>query len=175
MQIEPSRYAGEDLPTYIQMLASRLAVRSRQTDPFGRYQDPEFKAPEPKILAAAPTQRFQPEPPTPFINIVGALPVNMVTAEKQQFLIGDRVFSTNQTFKISLPNGKQVTVQVVSISATQILFRNVETGETAPLTLNMMPAGMQRGTDGISAPGVTQGGSNAPIEIQPVTPLSNNR
>ena len=174
IKIEPSRYAGLDIPSYVATLSARCAIRTRQTDPFGRYQDPDFKAPEPKILASKPTRRFTPAAPIPFSDIVNALEINMVTAEKQQFLIGDRAFKKGATFPIRMGQ-KLIQVQVVSVSAAAIQFKNLDSGESASLSLNMMPSGMQKGTDGIHAPGIKAGGRNAPIEIQPVIPLSNNR
>lgn len=172
--ILPSRYAGDQLPAYVQSLSAGFAIRTRQTDPFGRYQDPDFKAPEPKILASAPTQRFKPEAATPFVDMVSALAITLVNTEKQQFLVGDRTFKVGSAFPILLPSGKQVKVQVLSVTASRIAFKNLESGESASVQLNMMPAGMKRGTDGIDAPGVVPGGDNAPIEVQPNIPLSNN-
>lgn len=173
-EILPSRFAGDQLPAYVQSLSAAFSIRSRQTDPFGRYQDPDFKAPEPKILASAPTQRFKAEAPTPFVDMVSALAITLVNAEKQEFLIGDRTFKVGSVFPILLPSGKQVKVQVLAVTASRIAFKNLETGESASVQLNMMPSGMKRGTDGIDAPGLVPGGDNAPIEIQPNNPLSNN-
>ncbi|HEY1120245.1 MAG TPA: hypothetical protein VGE67_01535 [Haloferula sp.] len=173
--IEASRYAGEELPAYVRQLAARFTIRKRATDPFGRYQDPNFVAPEPKIAQKGPAQRsYKPEPPMPFAEVVAGISINTVIPGKQQFLIGNRSFSTNDTFSVRLPNGKQLGVKVVSVTSERIRFRNVTTNETADLTLNMLPAGMQKGVGKINAPGFEAIDSNAPVDIQPTIPLSNN-
>jgi hypothetical protein len=173
--IEASRYAGDELPAYVRQLAARFSIRKRVTDPFGRFQDPNFVIPEPKITPKGPTQRsYKPEPPMPFSEVVAGISINTVIPGKQQFLIGNRSFSTNDTFSVRLPNGKQLGVKVVSVSSQRIRFRNVTTNETADLTLNMLPAGMQKGAGKISAPGLEAVDSHAPVDIQPTIPLSNN-
>jgi hypothetical protein len=172
-ELEPSRYAGDEIGPYVNELATRLSIRQRATDPFGRYQDPDFKAPEPeRVTNPSPTQRFKVEPPTPFNDIIAAITVNMV--KSQQFLIGDRTFTVKDIFPIQLPSGKIVKVQVVSVTSSRIDFRNVETGETASRRLDLRPTGMTRGTRAISAPGVQPAGGDAPLQIQPITPVSGN-
>jgi hypothetical protein len=167
----PSRYAGDDLEPYIRGLSSRFTIRQRVTDPFGRYQDPDFKAPEPQRLAPKnPTQRFKVEPPTPFADIIAAIPVNL--ASNQQFMTADRTFRVKDVFPIQLPNGKIVKVQVTGISSSRIDFKNLDTGETATRILDLRPASMTKGVGPISAPGLQPTGSDAPIQIQPVTPVS---
>ncbi|MEK7949057.1 hypothetical protein [Luteolibacter soli] len=174
-EIEASRFAGDELPAYVRQLAARFSIRKRTTDCFGRYQDPNFVAPEPKAINKTPGPRsYKPEPPMPFSDVVAGITINTVIPGKQKFLIGNRSFSANDSFSVRLPNGKQLTVKVVSVTAERIRFRNVTTNETADLTLNMLPAGMQKGTGKITAPGFEPVDSNAPVEIQPSVPLSNN-
>ena len=110
----------------------------------------------------------------PFNDVVAGISVNGVLPGKQQFLIGNRAFHIDDTFHLRLPNGKQLAVKVISVSSTRIRFRNVTTNETADLTLNMLPAGMQKGTGKLTPPGVEIQDSQAPVEIQPQVPLSNN-
>ena len=48
-EIGPSRYVtNEDLPAYIRQISARFPMAKRATDPFGRYQDPNFVAPQPR-------------------------------------------------------------------------------------------------------------------------------
>jgi hypothetical protein len=173
-EIDASRYAGDELPAYVRQLAARFSIRRRVTDPFGRYQDPNFVAPEPKVNKPGPAQRFKPEPPMPFAQVVAGISINTVIPAKQQFLIGNRMFRVNDVFSLRLPNGKQMNVKVLAVSSARIRFRNVTTNETADLTLNMLPAGMQKGAGKIVAPGVEAVDSQAPVDIQPTIPLSNN-
>jgi hypothetical protein len=172
----PSRYSGAEIPAYVRALSARFSINSRVTDAFGRYQDPEFKAPQPKAIAQSPTQRFRPEPPIAFTEVIASITVNMVTADKQQFLISGRTFTRGDVFPLQLPNGKLMKVQVTSVSSTRIEFRNVETGETAPLKLDILPPGMRKGSGGITAPGVQPTGPDAPLQVQPssLPPISAN-
>lgn len=172
----PSRYAGGELAAYVRDLSARFAIRNRVTDPFGRFQNPDFKAPQPTIRPKSTGPRFKPEPPVAFADIVRSISVNMVDPEKQQFLIAGRAFRKGHIFPLQLPTGKQVKVQVIAVTASRIDFRNVGTGENASLKLDMLPAGMKRGTRDISAPGVQPTGPDAPIQVQPSgpPPISSN-
>lgn len=175
----PSRYAGDDIQPYIQALTLRFAIRQRATDPFGRYQDPDFVAPKPVQLATkSPTQRYTPAPPTAFSDIIAGIKVTM--ANKQQFIIEsrDRPYKAKDVMPLQLPNGKVVKAQVISVSNTRIDFRNLDTGETATLRLDMRPPGMTRPPRGdvgpLAVPGLQPTGGDAPIQIDPVTPVSGN-
>lgn len=174
-EIGPSRYVtAEELPAYVRQLSARFSIAKSATDPFGRYQDPNFVAPEPKLPKAGPTNNFKAAPPMPFADVVAGITVNGVMPGKQQFLIGSRVFRANDIFPLRLPNGKQMNVKVVSVSAARIRFRNVTTNETADRTVNLLPDGMKKGTGHIAAPGIEPVDSQAPVEIQPSIPLSDN-
>jgi hypothetical protein len=177
----PSRYAGTgpELAAYVDHFAKTLSIRSRTTDPFGRYQDPEFRAPEPKIINSKKVPTFKAAPPMPFSDVVAAIQVNMVIPAQKRFLIstaaGARSLKQGDVFPIQLPNGKRVKVQVRSVTASAIQFLNLDTGENGVLKPDLMPSGMQKGTSGITAPGMQPDGPNAPIEIQAtVPPISSN-
>lgn len=173
-EILPSRYAADELPAYVRQLSARFSIRKRATDPFGRYQDPNYVAPAPKMQTKSPTQRFKPEPPVPFSDVVAGISINTVIPAKQQFLIGNRMFRVNDLLALRLPNGKQLNAKVLAVSSSRIRFRNVTTNETADLTLNLLPAGMKKGTANITAPGFEAVNSQAPVDIQPILPLSTN-
>lgn len=171
----PSRYAGEDIQPYVLTLSGRFSIRQRATDPFGRYQDPDYKAPEPpRQLVKNSNKPYTPAPPTAFSDIIAGIKVNM--ANKDQFMIEgrDRPCRAKDVIVMQLPNGKMVKVQVMAVSATRIDFRNLETGETAPLRLDMIPAGMTKGVGPLNTPGVQPSGNDAPLMIQPVTPVSDH-
>ena len=177
----PSRYAGSgpELTAYVERLASTFSIRNRTTDPFGRYQDPEFKAPEPKIINSKQPLAYKAPPPMPFADVVAAIQVNVVIPAQKRFLVstpsGARSFKTGDVFPIQLPNnGKKIRVQVKSVTAPAILFANLDTGETAVLKPDIMPAGMQKGTGGITAPGIQPAGADSPIEIGITPPISSN-
>jgi hypothetical protein len=173
----PSRYAGSgsDLAAYISTYSGKFSIKSRKTDPFGRFQDPDFKAPEPKIISSTSKPSFQKAPPTPFIDVVTAIEVNTVDLAKQRFLVGTREFRKGSVFPVQLPNGKNIRVQVLAVSSTAIMFRNLETGETATRKLEMLPPGMSKGGQPLTAPGMQSTSPDAPLLVQPgPPPLSSN-
>lgn len=180
-EMGPSRYAGSgpELAAYVERFASTMSIRKRATDPFGRYQDPDFRAPEPQIINSKKTPSFKKEPPVPFADVVAAIQVSMIIPARQSFLVstpsGARTMKQGNVFPIQLPNGKKIKVKVKSVTATSILFTNLDTGESATLKPGVMPPGMQRGTAGITAPGMQPDGPNAPLEIQAIAPISSNR
>jgi hypothetical protein len=111
--------------------------------------------------------------------VVASIQVNMVIPAQKRFLVstpaGARSLKQGNVFPIQLPNGKRVRVQVKSVTATAIRFVNLDTGEDGVLKPDVMPAGMQRGTAGITAPGMQPSGADAPLEIQTnVPPISSN-
>lgn len=173
IDLGPSRYAGDEIQPYVLALSGRFAIRQRAVDPFGRYQDPDYKAPEPpRQIAKNPNMPYKPAPPTSFADIIAAIKVNMNS--KEHFLIEgrDRPYRAKDIITMQLPNGKMVKAQVMAVSATRIDFRNLETGETAPLRLGTLPAGMTKGVGPLNTPGVQPSGTDAPLMIQPETPVS---
>ncbi len=171
----PSRFAGDDILPYVQALSLRFSIRQRATDPFGRYQDPDFKAPKPIPLGPkSPNKTYTPTAPTAFADIIAAIKVTM--ANKQQVMIEgrDRPCKPKDVIALMLPNGKVVKAQVMTVSNTRVDFRNQETGETAVLHLVMTPPGMTKGVGNLTAPGVQPSGGDVPIQIEPVTPVSGN-
>ena len=78
-------------------------------------------------------------------------------------------------FPLQLPNGKNIKVQVLAVSSASIVFRNLETGETANRKLEMLPAGMSKGVQTLTAPGMQSTSPDAPLLVQPgPPPISSN-
>jgi hypothetical protein len=174
----PSRYAGSgpELKTYIEAYSARFGVRQRQTDVFGRFQDPSYVPAQPGPIANGnkPKQSYK-VPTTPFPDVVAAIEVNTIDLSKRRFFVGSREFRLNSVLNLRLPTGKAVKAQVTQITSKSITFRNPEGGETAVKQVSMMPSGMSRGTSGISAPGMARTGENAPLEVEvspPSPPIS---
>src|SRR5690606_32226234 len=123
---------------------------------------------------------FKKEPPVPFSDVIAAIQVSMVIPAQHRFMVstpaGARSLKTGDVFPIQLPNGKRVRVQVKSVTTAAIQFLNLDTGDSVGRRPDVRPAGMQRGTAGITAPGMQPDGPNAPIEIQAIVPpISSNR
>jgi len=161
--IAPSRRVSpEELPDYVRALSAVLSIRSRDTDPFGRIQDPDAKPIIKPTIAA--TKRIAPMQATPFSEIVRLIKVTTIMPGERRFLIGNRSVSQGDRIPLAF-RGKNIPVEVASVSSNRISFRNLDNGETAELSLRMMPAGMTPGNDGIHAPGMVPDNPNAPIDL----------
>jgi hypothetical protein len=168
----PSRYIGEDeLAAHVESLAATFSMKSRATDPFGQYQDPDAK-PVIKTPTKINPGKIQPAfRATPFSEIVGLLKVTTIMPGEKRFLLADRSFKQGERLPI-LFRGKNISAQIISVGARQIDFRNAETGETASLKMELLPLGMTPGTKGITAPGMVPANQNSPIELEPTGPNS---
>jgi len=175
MSVTASRHAvsGDQADAYVENLASRFAIKSRATDPFGRAQDPAMAAalvrplhdPNPKQTSKVPT--------TPFPDVVAAIGINTIDLSKRRFFVGAREFRQNSVLNLRLASGKMVRAQVSSITSKSVIFRNPETGESAIKQLPMMPAGMDRGAppENEPQPGMERlGPASIEIQTQPSLP-----
>ena len=61
---------------------------------------------------------------------------------------------------------------ITEVTSRQISFRNQESGETAVRKLDMLPAGMVPGHNGITAPGMVLDRPNAPIDLEAADPAA---
>jgi hypothetical protein len=161
--LEPSRRIGEELmPAYLQVLTAVLSISKRETDPFGQVQDPDVKPVIKTPIAKAP--RVAPMQATPFADIIRLIKVTTVMPSERKFLIGTRSIKQGDRIPLTF-RGRSIKVEVASVSSRSIDFRNVENGETASLSLNMMPAGMTPGGEVITAPGMTPDLPDAPLDL----------
>lgn len=156
------RVSPEELPAYTQTISAVLSIRSRDTDPFGQIQDPDAKPVIKPTIAA--TKRIAPIQATPFSDIVRLIRVTTIMPGERRFLIGNRSVSQGDRIPLAF-RGKNIPVEVASVSSTSIRFRNLDNGETAELSLRMLPPGMKPGNDGIHAPGMIPDNPNAPIDL----------
>ncbi|MDP3851202.1 MAG: hypothetical protein Q8Q59_11905 [Luteolibacter sp.] len=160
----PSRHIGEtELPAYVESLTAVFSIQKRVTDPFGQLQDPNAK-PIIKNPIAKAAPRFAPLQATPFSDIIRLIKVTTIMPGEKRFLIGTRSVRQGDRIPITF-RGKNLNVEVSSVSARRIEFRNLENGESAALPLTLLPVGMTPGNHGISAPGMVPDLPNAPIDL----------
>jgi hypothetical protein len=160
----PSRYVSEEeLPAYLEAFTTVFTIQKRATDPFGQLQDPNAK-PVVKPSVAKNSRRVAPIQATPLSEIVRLIKVTTIMPSERKFLIGTRSIKQGDHLPLSF-RGKNINVEVSSVSSQRIEFRNLENGETAALPLSLMPVGMTPGNRGISAPGMTPDRPNAPIDL----------
>jgi hypothetical protein len=161
---QPSRHLGLDVDPYLTALLASFDMNDRDYGPFGKHQDPNFQPPKPKV-APKSVPKFNPEPITPFVDIVAAIPVTTIISGQDKFLIGGRSFTVGDTLKLRTGIEQTTPAIVTAVDADRVTFRHGETDETAALSLRLMPSGMQPGSAEIQPAGVTPVGSEAPIEL----------
>jgi hypothetical protein len=164
LDLTPSRLIGPgEIASYLNSISSNLLIKKRKRDPFGMFQD----------LAAAPVAKTtslmgaNPIPvirTTPFRDIVRLIKVTTVMPREKKFLLGSRSFGQGDMIPLKY-KGKALRVQITEVGSQQISFRNLDTGETASLGSDREPAGMTRGDQGASIPGLTPNQPNAPIDL----------
>jgi hypothetical protein len=171
----PSRYAGLDLNSYIQALSSSFSMRTRDTDPFARHQDPNFKPIQP-VISKPNVPKFKKEPITPFSDIIARINVTAVVPAQQTFLVDERSFKVGDRIKLDVGKDKPISIHVVAIAASTVTFRHGVTGEVANLSLKLMPNGMVP-TPGIEAhpPGMIPKNIDTPIDARPNSMISSRR
>jgi len=165
-----SRYQLDNVDSYISGRAKAFAIKSLDIDPFGLPQDPSKKPLASQIIPNS-RNKYTPPPPTPFVDVIAALHVTAVMPHQQRFLIGSRTFRRGDTFPIAFQN-KSIRVKVLRIGCNEIDFRNISTGETASLSLKLLPPGMNRDSGKASPPGLIRDDPGAPVEVQVDPPSS---
>lgn len=167
--LRPSRYVTEkDLPAYVKALTESFSITRRATDPFGQLQDPNAK-PVVKPTPVVASRRVVAIQPTSFNEIVSRIKVNTVMPNEKKFLIGTRTIRQGDEIPLNF-RGRSIMVRVLKVSSRAIEFRNNESGETASLSLGLLPEGMKAGSE-FRPPGMTPQTPNAPIEIDAGDPL----
>lgn len=160
----PSRSVEPDqLKAYVNSVSAVFSMRNRIADPFGLVQDPDAK-PVIKPKLATTKRRYEPVKATPFSDIVKLIKVTTVMPGERSFLIGNRQINQGDQLPITF-RGRNIRIEVAAVGSERITFRNLEDDETASLALNLLPAGMSAGADGINAPGMVPENSDTPINL----------
>jgi len=157
---KPLRHVGAGVDAFVSEAAAKLAITTREFDPFGMPQDPDYRpaAPPPSASAESAPQSV------PFADIIRRIPINTVMTGDKKFLVGSRSFSAGDRFPVNF-EGQSIWIEVVEVSARQVMFKNVQTGETAAQALNLLPPGMTPGSGGITAPGMVPTNQQAPLDL----------
>jgi hypothetical protein len=157
---KPLRHVGEAVDQFVQEAAATLAITTREFDPFGLPQDPDYRPPAPPPSATAENVQQS----VPFADIVRRIQITTVMTGDKKFLVGSRSFSAGDRFPVNF-EGQSIWIEVVEVSARQVLFKNSQTGETAAQALNLLPPGMTPGSGGITAPGMVPNNQQAPLDL----------
>lgn len=171
---KPSRFAGKDISTYTQARAAVFSMVKRETDPFGLHQDPSVKPAPKKISNQLPEKRLAALPPTPLSDIVKLIRVTTIMPGEKKFLVGVRTFSEGDEFSL-LFQSKRMRMKVTEVSATSIVFTNLDNGEKASLETGMLPPGMIVGKGTMRPAGMVSPIDDLPLDLgSPHPELPNN-
>ncbi|MEP2775210.1 MAG: hypothetical protein ABJQ29_02070 [Luteolibacter sp.] len=160
---QPSRFAGEDAEAYIRARAAIFSMRNRVTDPFGLHQDPNVKPVVRNIVNNMP-RRQSVLPPTPLAEIVKQIPVTTIMPSEKKFLVGVRTFTEGDEFPL-VYRGKTLQIRITEVSAKQISFMNVESGESGTLLTGILPPGMVAGGGNSRPAGMISSNEDAPLDL----------
>jgi hypothetical protein len=163
----PSRYAGTDLEGYVASFAAIFPMGKRETDPFGKMQDPDAKPIIKPVFTK--TEERVPEAITPFADIISRIEVTTIMPGEKRFLVGNRSINENDVIPLNY-RGRQIKALVAEVSSQRIVFKNMESGETGVRELNLLPVGMTPGNKQIMAPGMMPLDPNAPLILDVASP-----
>lgn len=142
----PSKNVGLDVEAYVRFIRNSLDIRNRRIDPFGRYQDPNYKPAQKPTLTRRSSQKTQ-ALKVPFGDQVASIPITIIDAGAGQFIVNSRTYKIGESFPLKTGNGTSVRITPIRIESGGVTFRNDETGETANKDLGILPNGMSRGTN----------------------------
>lgn len=105
--------------SYLARIQERLAINRRDRGPFGLTQHPARR----DIVADEPDNYD-------FSTLIAAISISHIDGNEREFHVHARVFTEGQEFPI-VHGSTRVMVRAERVWAHSVLFKNVETGETA--------------------------------------------
>ena len=154
-----SRFVDTKIDDHILSLKRRLAINKQEQGPFGLYQIPG-KTP---IIATTHRKVVQ---KTPFGDYINRIQISVINGQEKEFLVGARMFRIGQVFPI-VSGGERISVRVESVDPSQVIFKNLQSGESAARKLDVLPAGVTANAKVFQVPGVTptRRGEEAPLNL----------
>lgn len=135
---------GEERALWIESMRSKLPIARRAVGPFGLPQDPDAKLARPqqkKVEKGA------------FLEAISAIKVNTVMPSDDKFTIGSREFNKGDVFPL-IKNQRQFNIEIVSVKAGSIIFKDVDTGKHIKRNLDSLPAGMMKNNSLVAIQGI---------------------
>lgn len=155
---------ADNQEAYLERIRGRLSMSKRQSDPFGRSQDPDAE-PDRVVLENNPgTTRLTKIQKVPLSQSLSNLKITTIIPGENRFLANGRSYQKGEEIAFK-SRGKVFNVQVMSVSASKVTFRHTETGETAELAIKLLPPGMQPGTKLSDTPGLFRSQKDTPINL----------
>jgi hypothetical protein len=153
--ITPDNYTA-----YINSIAKKFLIKEQSHDPFGNNQD----LTTPPVVKAKTTETAAITNRVTLADVVMRLDIGMIIPSEKKIVIKTRSFRTGDEIPVKL-NGQKISLKFTAMTAQQLTFSNVATGETATRELNQKPAGMTPGNRQNSPLGMTPNNTNAPFDL----------
>lgn len=135
---------GEEKTKWIESMRSKLPIARRQVGPFGFPQDPDAEIAKPQKIKVAKGA---------FLEAVAEIKVNAVMPADDKFTIGSREFVVGDKLPL-IKNQRQFNIEIVSVKAESIVFKDVDTGKLIKKNLFTLPAGMKKSTSLVAVRGI---------------------
>jgi hypothetical protein len=165
LKSKASRFAVGNVELYTNARMAELSMKDRATDPFGLYQDPDKK---PVIKNTTPVRSNNGNTVMKAValsDIVKLIKVSIVMVEDKSFLVGDRLFKESEEFPITFQDRTR-RIKVLEVSLSKILFKDLDSGEEATLSIGALPFGMSTGDDSIRPVGMVAPTENQPLNLE---------
>lgn len=165
LKSKPSRYAIGNVDLFILAHSSELAMRDRATDPFGLYQDPKAKPKIKNPSSLSPNRRLSALPPVSLSEIIKLIKVTTIMPKEKQFLVEGRLFKESEEFPLVF-QGRTKRMKVLGVSATHIIFQDLDSSEEASLKIEVLPEGMKFGDEKMQPPGMISPTDSQPLLLE---------
>lgn len=164
LKSKPSRFAAGHIESYTAARIADLSMKSRSTDPFGLFQDPDIKP------VAKPTSTGVIRPAkgniaaVPLEEIVKKMKVTTIMVKEKSFLSEGQVFKESGEISINFQD-RTKRLKVLKVEPKQIIFKDMDSGEEVTLKTDVLPPGMNAGGDKIKPAGMVAPDQNQTIII----------
>lgn len=152
LKSKPSRFSVGNVDLYASARMADFFMNDKTMDSFGLYQDPNIK-PVIKNTPVAP-RNLGHLPAVPLADIIKRIKVSTVMVKEKSFLVGVRAFKESEEFEIAFQEGRTKRLKVLKVEAKEITFKDVNGGEEATLTIDVLPLGMAPGDDRLRPAGM---------------------
>jgi len=154
--MESKQLNGPVRQEWLAEMQKNLLISSREMGPFGLSQDVTVQKITETQQAVIKTNLFP--------KAIAKIPINVVLGKS--FLIGSREIKETETFPLDY-KGVRFKVEVTSVRANQITFKNMATGEQVIKKMGGLPQGFERSKGFEAVPGmVPSGRDQGPIEVK---------
>jgi hypothetical protein len=158
---KPSRLIGADAyQEYTDNISSKFQVNAKGLDPFGNSQDLTVT----REVSSTPEDKVVKPNRVSLSEIVKRLKIGMILHTEKKIVINKHSFTQGEAIPVIF-NGQQVSLSLTAMTAQQLTFKNIATGETASRELNQMPTGMTLGKQQTTPLGMTSNSSNTLIDL----------